>query len=141
MCGPNSGPIIPGPRRKIPGRALTGSMRAAASEVASTKAYLRSANLGASPPAQQRRSAPATTGPLIRLYASGEDHGACRPRGTKGAPQAAFAAWLGARQFQGRSSAIRLAGWSGSRHVEIDAFARIDVALAIERQMQAILGE
>jgi hypothetical protein len=27
------------------------------------------------------------------------------------------------------------------RDVEIDAFARIDVALTIERQMQAILGE
>jgi hypothetical protein len=49
------------------------------------------------------------------LYASGEDHGACRSRGTEGGPQAAFAAWLGVRQFHGRSSAIRLAGWSGRR--------------------------
>src|ERR1700692_3482828 len=48
-------------------------------------------------------------------YASGEDHGVVRIPNRPKPHQAAFAAWSCTRQFQGRRSAIRLAGWSGKR--------------------------
>ena len=43
------------------------------------------------------------------------------------------------QRHQGRRTGAHPVGQR--RHVEIDAFARIDVALAMKRQMQAILGE